>query len=95
MAGAWWWGLYFLDPLCGLIGAGAIYLDIPRAVQLAVESGEKLGDLLEVRGGIKAGDRLVLRPPETLRDGARVFRIVAIRERERRFLDIDAEQRTD
>ena len=24
LAGAWWWGLYFLDPLCGLIGAGVI-----------------------------------------------------------------------
>jgi head-tail adaptor len=30
-----------------------------------------------------------------LRDGARVFRIVAMRERHRRFLDIDAEERTD
>lgn len=30
-----------------------------------------------------------------LRDGSRVFRIVSIRERERRFLDIDAEERTD
>jgi SPP1 family predicted phage head-tail adaptor len=30
-----------------------------------------------------------------LRDGTRVFRIVAMRERERRFLDIDAEERTD
>ncbi len=24
LAGAWWWGLTFLDPLCGLIGAGVI-----------------------------------------------------------------------
>jgi SPP1 family predicted phage head-tail adaptor len=30
-----------------------------------------------------------------LRDGARIYRIVAIRERHRRFLDIDAEERTD
>ena len=29
------------------------------------------------------------------RDGASVFRIVSMRERPRRFLDIDAEQRTD
>jgi SPP1 family predicted phage head-tail adaptor len=29
------------------------------------------------------------------RDGAIVFRIVVIRDRDRRFLDIDAEQRTD
>jgi SPP1 family predicted phage head-tail adaptor len=30
-----------------------------------------------------------------LREGARVFRIVALRERGTRFLDIDAEERTD
>jgi SPP1 family predicted phage head-tail adaptor len=29
------------------------------------------------------------------RDGARIFRIVAIRERRMRFLDIDAEERAD
>jgi SPP1 family predicted phage head-tail adaptor len=30
-----------------------------------------------------------------LREGARIFRIVAMRERNKRFLDIDAEERTD
>jgi SPP1 family predicted phage head-tail adaptor len=30
-----------------------------------------------------------------LRDGARIFRIVAVRERHQRFLDIDAEERVD
>jgi SPP1 family predicted phage head-tail adaptor len=29
------------------------------------------------------------------RDGARLFRIVSMRERHKRFLDIDAEERTD
>ncbi len=29
------------------------------------------------------------------RDGERIFRIVAIRERQRRFLDIDAQERAD
>jgi hypothetical protein len=43
-----------------------------RAVQSAVEAGEKIGELLEVRAGVAAGDKLVLRTAEKLRDGARV-----------------------
>lgn len=43
-----------------------------RAVQTAVEAGDKLGELLEIRAGAAAGDKLVLRPPEKLRDGMRV-----------------------
>ena len=43
-----------------------------RAAQLAVDSGEKIGELVEIRTGIAAGDKLVLRPSEKLRDGARV-----------------------
>jgi hypothetical protein len=43
-----------------------------RVVQTAVEAGDKLGELLEIRSGAAAGDKLVLRPPEKLRDGMRV-----------------------
>ncbi len=43
-----------------------------RAVQLAVEAGDKLGELLEIKSGVAAGDKLVLRPAEKLRDGMRV-----------------------
>jgi hypothetical protein len=43
-----------------------------RVVQTAVEAGDKLGELLEIRAGAAAGDKLVLRPPEKLRDGMRV-----------------------
>ncbi len=43
-----------------------------RAVQTAVETGDKVGELIEIRSGVAAGDKLVLRPPEKLRDGARV-----------------------
>lgn len=43
-----------------------------RAAQVAVETGEKLGELLEIRSGVAAGDKLVLRPPEKLRDGTRI-----------------------
>lgn len=41
--------------------------------QVPVEPGRKLGDLVEIRSGaINAGDRVVLRPGERLRDGERV-----------------------
>lgn len=43
-----------------------------RVAQTAVEAGDKLGELLEIRAGAAAGDKLVLRPPEKLRDGMRV-----------------------
>jgi RND family efflux transporter MFP subunit len=43
-----------------------------RAVLAAVEPGEKIGELLEIRSGVAAGDKIVLRPAEKLRDGARV-----------------------
>ncbi|NBR28192.1 MAG: efflux RND transporter periplasmic adaptor subunit [Betaproteobacteria bacterium] len=43
-----------------------------RAVQATVEPGDKIGELLEIRSGVVAGDKLVLRPSEKLRDGARV-----------------------
>ena len=43
-----------------------------RAVQLVVEAGDKVGELLEIKAGVAAGDKLVLRPAEKLRDGTRV-----------------------
>ena len=43
-----------------------------RAVQLVVEAGDKVGELLEIKAGVAAGDKLVLRPAEKLRDGMRV-----------------------
>ena len=42
-----------------------------RAKEVAVTAGRKLGDLLEV-GGVKAGDKVALSPPEKLRDGGAV-----------------------
>jgi HlyD family secretion protein len=41
-------------------------------VQVPVETGAKLGEMVEVRSGVAAGDRVVMRPPEKLHDGARV-----------------------
>lgn len=43
-----------------------------KVTQIAVETGAKIGELLEIRSGVKPGDKVVLRPPEKLHDGARV-----------------------
>ncbi len=43
-----------------------------RVVETPITVGERLGDMIEVLGGIKAGDRVVVKMPEKLRDGTRV-----------------------
>lgn len=43
-----------------------------RAVETPVHLGGRLGDLQEVLSGVKAGDRIVIRPLEKLRDGSRI-----------------------
>lgn len=43
-----------------------------RAETIPVETGITLGEMVEVLRGPQPGDRIVLRPPERLRDGARV-----------------------
>jgi len=43
-----------------------------RAVQTPVQTGRKLGDLIEIRSGVRAGDKVVVLPPERLKDGAAV-----------------------
>jgi RND family efflux transporter MFP subunit len=53
---------------------GASYVYVvrdERAVLTRVETGAKIGDLVEV-GGVKAGERVALKPLEKLADGARV-----------------------
>jgi len=37
-----------------------------------VQTGARLGDLIEIQGGAQAGDKVVLRPPAKLKDGASV-----------------------
>ena len=41
-----------------------------RLVQVAL--GETMGDLVEIKGGLQEGDRVVLKPAAGLSDGARV-----------------------
>ena len=40
--------------------------------EIAVETGAPIGDAVTVLSGVSAGDRIVLKPPESLHDGARV-----------------------
>ncbi|MDP3297472.1 MAG: efflux RND transporter periplasmic adaptor subunit [Thermodesulfovibrionia bacterium] len=43
-----------------------------RIIETPVTTGEKLGDMIEVSGGIKAGDRIVAKPSNRLKNGARI-----------------------
>ena len=43
-----------------------------RAFETPVTIGEKLGDMIEVLNGVKAGDKVVLKPVDKLRDGKRI-----------------------
>jgi RND family efflux transporter MFP subunit len=43
-----------------------------RAVATPVTTGEAIGDLVEIREGVKPGEKVVLRPLEKMRDGIRV-----------------------
>ena len=53
-------------------GASYVYaLREDRVALVRVETGVKLGDLIEVRG-VKAGERVALKPLDKLSDGARV-----------------------
>jgi len=40
--------------------------------RIPVQTGARLGDLIEIQGGAQAGDKVVLRPPAKLKDGASV-----------------------
>lgn len=43
-----------------------------RAIETPITTGEPLGEMIEVLGGAKAGDRVVAKPPKRLRDGFRI-----------------------
>ncbi len=43
-----------------------------KVIQTPVETGAKIGELVEIRAGVKSGDKVVLRPSDKLHDGARV-----------------------
>jgi RND family efflux transporter MFP subunit len=43
-----------------------------RVVKTPITTGVKLGDMIEVLNGLKAGDRVVLKPLDKMRDGLRI-----------------------
>jgi hypothetical protein len=43
-----------------------------RAMAMPVRLGDKIGDLVEVVSGLRPGEKVVLKPPEKLQDGAMV-----------------------
>jgi HlyD family secretion protein len=43
-----------------------------RVVETPVRTGARIGDMLEVLTGLKAGDQVVLEPPARLKSGARI-----------------------
>jgi RND family efflux transporter MFP subunit len=47
-----------------------------KALETAIETGEKIGDMVEVRQGPTAGDKVILRPPGNLDNGDNVRTMV-------------------
>jgi len=43
-----------------------------KAYEVAVQTGRRLGDMVALTGGLRAGDKVVLHPPQKLKDGAAV-----------------------
>jgi RND family efflux transporter MFP subunit len=43
-----------------------------RVVETTVLLGSRIGDMVEVQSGVRAGEKLVLKPLEKLRDGKRI-----------------------
>ena len=43
-----------------------------KVAQVAIETGAKIGEMVEIKSGVAAGDRVVMRPPEKLHDGAAI-----------------------
>ena len=41
-------------------------------VETPITTGEQFGEMVEVLGGVKAGDRVVANPPKRLKDGSRI-----------------------
>ena len=43
-----------------------------KALETPIETGEKIGDMVEVRNGAKAGEKVILRPSSNLDSGDNV-----------------------
>jgi hypothetical protein len=43
-----------------------------KAIESAVQTAGRIGDLVEIASGVKAGEKVVLKPPRSLRNGSEV-----------------------
>jgi multidrug efflux pump subunit AcrA (membrane-fusion protein) len=43
-----------------------------RVAETPVVIGSRIGDMVEVKSGVKAGDKIALKPLEKLKDGTRI-----------------------
>jgi multidrug efflux pump subunit AcrA (membrane-fusion protein) len=43
-----------------------------RVREKNVTTGEPLGDMIEIRDGVNPGEKVVMNPPSSLKDGARI-----------------------
>ena len=50
----------------------AYLLEENRVRETPVQVGKTFGDMVEILSGLKAGDRVVLKPPKELKDGSRI-----------------------
>jgi multidrug efflux pump subunit AcrA (membrane-fusion protein) len=48
------------------------FIDKDRALERPVKTGEALGEMTEIKEGLKPGDKVVLHPPERLNTGAKI-----------------------
>ncbi len=54
-------------------GHDVVYVvDGDRAVATQVQTAGRIGELVEIKDGVKAGEKVVLKPPRSLRDGSTV-----------------------
>ena len=60
------------DDAVKIAGGKAIVVKDDKAIATPVVTGEKLGEMTEIKSGVAAGDRVVMRPPDKLRDGSRI-----------------------
>lgn len=64
-----------VNPAVAVVRGGrnvAYRIDGDKVVELEIQTGARIGDLVEVLRGPQAGDKLVLRPGERLHDGAAI-----------------------
>ncbi|MBM4312636.1 MAG: efflux RND transporter periplasmic adaptor subunit [Deltaproteobacteria bacterium] len=52
--------------------AYAFLIEGNKVRETPVKTGAKLGDMTEILSGLKAGDRVVIKPPRGLKDGSRI-----------------------